>query len=314
MKLALFNNYRLGVVKDDSIVDVSSAVGDIPRVGPEDMMNGLIEQFEHYRDRIQKVADSVKGVPVSSVEFRPPVPRPRNIVCMAVNYLEGKPPSEAAPINAFNKPSSSVIGDGDAMVLPDLPAATFEGEAELAVVFGKTGKGVSEADAYDYIFGYVNFIDGSARGLGPKNNVYYRMKTLDTFCPIGPYLVTKDEVPGPQKLQVRLWNNGEIKQDYNTADMAHSIRKCIAWMTSFHKVEPGDILAMGTSHGGLHPFQDGDKIELEVDGLGRLHIDVTDELKRTWARETRAERAAAGHTGMEGLRAPQLSGKYAKSH
>jgi 2-keto-4-pentenoate hydratase/2-oxohepta-3-ene-1,7-dioic acid hydratase in catechol pathway len=312
MKLALFDDFKLGVIKGDSVVDVSAVVRDIPRLGPQDLMNALIEQFEGYRGKLQKAADAGRGVPIAEVKLRPPLPRPGNIVCMAVNYLEGKPSSTAAPINAFNKPSSSVIGDGDAMVCPDLPAASFEGEAELGVVFGKTGKNISEADAYDHVFGYLNFIDGSARGLGPKNNVYYRMKTLDTFCPIGPYLVTKDEVPDPQKLQVRLWNNKVLKQDYNTDDMAYSIRKCIAWVSGFHKVEAGDILAMGTNHGGLHPFQDGDKIELEVDGLGRLHIDVRDDLKRTWARETRSERVAAGHSGMEALRAPQLTGKYAK--
>lgn len=312
MKLVLFDDFKLGVIKGDTVVDVSAVVADIPRLAPQDVMNTLLEQFETYRDALHEVADSGHGVPVSGVKLRPPLPRPRNIVCMAINYLEGKSDAEATPINAFNKPSSSVIGDGDAMVLPDLPAASFEGEAELGVVFGKSGKNIPEEDAYDYIFGYLNFIDGSARGLGPKNNVYYRMKTLDTFCPIGPYLVTKDEVPDPQKLQVRLWNNGILKQDYNTEDMAHSIRKCVAWVTSFHKVEAGDILAMGTTHGGLHPFQNGDKIELEVDGLGRLHIEVQDALKRTWARETRKERAAAGHSGMEGLRAPQLTGKYAK--
>jgi 2-keto-4-pentenoate hydratase/2-oxohepta-3-ene-1,7-dioic acid hydratase in catechol pathway len=93
------------------------------------------------------------------------------------------------------------------MVLPDVPATIFEGEAELAIVIGKTATNVAEADAADYIFGYTNFIDGSARGLG-GSSVFHAMKSRDTFAPIGPYIVTADEVPNPQNLQIKLWNNG----------------------------------------------------------------------------------------------------------
>jgi hypothetical protein len=103
--------------------------------------------------------------------------------------------------------------------------------------------------------------------------------------------------------------NGNLKQSYHTSDMAHNIPKCIEWVSSIHALEPGDILAMGTNHRGLSSFQDGDKIELEVDGLGRLHVSCRDDLKRTWQRETRLELAQKGADG----RAQQLSGKYAKS-
>ncbi|MEE8419599.1 MAG: fumarylacetoacetate hydrolase family protein, partial [Dehalococcoidales bacterium] len=128
----------------------------------------------------------------------------------------------------------------------------------------------------------------------------------DTFAPIGPYLVTADEVPDPHKLQVRLWNNGQLMQNYNTDDMAHQIPRCIEWITSIHTLEPGDIVATGTNHGGLNPFQDGDQIEIETEGLGRLHIRVKDSLKRTWARETRSDRQ---QKQLEGT-TPQLTGKY----
>src|SRR6185312_7066731 len=114
--------------------------------------------------------------------------------------------AKPAPINAFHKAPTAIIGPNDTMVLPDVPATIFEGEAELAVVIGKRATRVPASQAMDYVFGYVNFIDGSARGLPPAGNVFFQMKSRDTFAPIGPYLVTKDEVPDVNNLQIRLWN------------------------------------------------------------------------------------------------------------
>jgi 2-keto-4-pentenoate hydratase/2-oxohepta-3-ene-1,7-dioic acid hydratase in catechol pathway len=133
------------------------------------------------------------------------------------------------------------------------------------------------------------------------------MKSRDTFAPMGPYLVTADEVPDPLSLQVRLWVNGELKQNFNTSDMAHKISRCIEWVTSIHTLEPGDVLATGTNHRGLSAFQDGDAIEIETDRLGRLRFRARDDLKRTWARETRLDRQ---QKGLEGT-TPQLTGKHA---
>jgi 2-keto-4-pentenoate hydratase/2-oxohepta-3-ene-1,7-dioic acid hydratase in catechol pathway len=157
------------------------------------------------------------------------------------------------------------------------------------------------------VFGYLNFIDGSARGLLPAANSFYQMKSRDTFAPIGPIIVTADEVADPHNLAVRLWANGTLKQDFNTNDMAHQIPRCIEWVTSIHALEPGDVLATGTNHRGLSAFQDGDLVELEVDGLGRLRINVSYTLHRTWARETRLERQERGLDGTT----PQLTGKHA---
>ena len=111
----------------------------------------------------------------------------------------------------------------------------------------------------------------------------------------------------PLKLQIKLWVNGELKQNFNTDDMAHKIARCIEWVTSIHSLEPGDIVATGTNHRGLSGFQDGDRIELETEGLGRLTFSVKDELKRTWARETRLDRQSKGQEGTT----PQITGKHA---
>ena len=237
-------------------------------------------------------------MPLSSVRLRPPLPKPDNIDCMAVNYMEDGTRSAPAPINAFQKTANAICGPGDTMVLPDAPATIFEGEAELALVIGKKASNVKAADAMDYIFGYTCFIDGSARGLPAPG--FFAMKSRDTFAPIGPCIVTKDEIPDPQKLQIRLSNNGTLMQNFNTSDMAHKIPRCIEWLSSIHALEPGDIVATGTNHRGLNPFMDGDKIELEIEGVGKLAFNVKDELNRKWERVTRLqmhERAAQKTAG-----------------
>ncbi|MBI2015012.1 MAG: fumarylacetoacetate hydrolase family protein [Candidatus Rokubacteria bacterium] len=307
MRLCYFDDFRLGVLTGDVVVDVSQTVRDIPHTGPHDLISGLIERFAQYRPRLQEAADRGQGVPVGRVRIRPPLPRPVNIVCMAVNYMEDGTRAEPAPINAFLKSPGAVIGDGDTMVLPDVPATIFEGEAEVALVIGRRASRVAAAEAMGCVFGYVNFIDGSARGLPPAGNTFYQMKSRDTFAPLGPCLVTADEIADPHTLQVRLWVNGEPKQTFNTSDMTHRIPRCVEWVTSIHTLEPGDLLATGTNHRGLSAFQDGDRVELETEGLGRLRFQVRDDLKRTWARETRAERQ---QKGLEGT-TPQLTGKHA---
>jgi 2-keto-4-pentenoate hydratase/2-oxohepta-3-ene-1,7-dioic acid hydratase in catechol pathway len=308
MKLLFFDDFKLGVLKGDAVVDVSDVVRSIPHTGLHNLLSGLIERFADYKGRLEEVVQRGQGVAVSQVKIRPPVPKPYNIVCMAVNYMEDGTRAEPAPINAFHKSPNSVIGHGDTMVLPDVPATIFEGEAELALVIGKPASHVSAAEAMDYIFGYLNFIDGSARGLPPAGNTFYQMKSRDTFAPMGPYLVTADEIPDPLKLQVRLWVNGILKQNYNTSDMAHKIPRVIEWISSIHPLEPGDVIATGTNHRGLSAFQNEDAIEIETEGLGRLRFNVRDDLQRTWGRETRLEMQ---QKGLEGT-TPQLEGKYAR--
>jgi len=304
MKFVYFDDYRLGVVKGERLVDVTVLVADLPQGEREEILNRLIVRFDAYRAKLAAAASASEGIPLASVTLKPPVPRPSSIFCMAVNYLDGMfPPKE---IDAFQKAPSTIIGPEDTMILPDIPASIFEGEAELAVVIGARAEAVSEADAMDHVFGYMNFIDGSARDLPGRTNPFFQMKSRKTFAPIGPYLVTADEIADPQNLDVKLWVNGVLKQDYSTRDMNHKIRRCIAWLSGLQPLLPGDIIACGTHHAGLSAFMDGDVVEMEIAPLGRLKIGVRDDLKRTWSRETRGDRK-----GMTPPTAPQLTGKYA---
>ncbi len=306
MKLAFFDAYRLGLVVGDDIVDISTEVPAYTEATASQAMTWLIENFEEKKSALSKAAEQGPRIPLVNVRLRPPIPKPGNIVCMAVNYMENGTLAERPLINAFHKASSGVIGHGDTMELPDMAASVFEAEAEIALVIGRRADKVAAADWKDYVFGYTGFIDGSARGVKPDRNTFFQMKSRATFAPLGPWIVTADEIEDPQKLNIAMRVNGEIRQDFNTDDMAHSIAKSIEWLSHIHPLEPGDIVATGTNHRGLSAIQNGDRLELTVERVGTLSVVVRDDLKRTWSTETRLERQTKGLPALS----PQLSGKY----
>lgn len=283
MKLLFYNDFIPAVLQGKTIVNISEAISDIPHVTPHDWMSGLIASFDQYRGKIEKIASASSGVPIDQVRIRPPLPKPVNLVCMAANFLEDAAIKEPKPLNAFLKSSSSIIGDGDTIVLPSDQADIFHHEAELAIVVGRESTNVTAADTYTHIFGYVNFIDVSARGL--HENSLFLGKSWESFGPMGPFLVTADEVPKPQDLRVKLWVNGKLRQNYSTADMGVDIPHTFEWITAITTLNPGDLLSCGTNHQGLGALQHGDCVEMETEGLGRLTTAVRDDLKREWTRE-----------------------------
>ena len=267
MKLTFFNDYQLGLVEDDSIIDLMPLVGNINAPTSQDLINGVISEFNtRYRSLFLKASATEIKIPLTQVQLRAPLPRPGKIVAMAANYMENGALKEPRPINAFFKSPESVIGNGDTVILPPNLATIFHHEAELGLVIGETAKDVQPEEAYKHIFGYINFVDVSARGLNTPS--FYWGKSWDTFGPMGPYLVTADEIPDPQNINVNLWVNGDIRQTYNTNDMGHKIPRIIEWASSIARLEAGDIIICGTNHQGLGALQDGDKLEMETDGLG----------------------------------------------
>ena len=294
MKLVLYDEWKLGVVNDgNQIVDASAALEGHHFHKPMDMMDAIITEWDELGPKIRDAISGKQGVPIGSVRLRPPVPKPTKLICAAVNYLEfGQ--REPAILDAFLKSPTAIIGTGDTCVLPPVAASVFHHEPELAFVIGKTASNVSQDDAYSYIFGYTNFLDMSARGLqGAVGNSFWLGKSWDTFAPMGPALVTADEVPDPQNLQVRLWNNDDPRHDFPTSDMAHPIRELVSELSKLATLEPGDVVATGVNHQQIGAVQDGDVIRMEIKELGPpLVIHISDPSKREWPRGIDHEMAA----------------------
>ena len=286
MKLALFDQYKIGVIEKDLIFDISAITSIIGDYNPQHQMNWLITEYNSLRDQIEKIVRMNPGIPVGKVKIRAPLPKPGKIICAAVNYLEFGTKS-SCPLDAFIKSSNSVIGNGDTIELPSIPATVFHHEAELALVIGKLAKNVRAANAMDYIFGYTNFIDVSARGfspLGPGRVSFFMVKSSDTFGPMGPCILTADEIDNPNNLDIKLWNNGELRHDFNTSDMGNKIPELIEYCSSITALEPGDVISTGTNHQGIGAIQDGDELLMEIGQIGQLAVNVSDPQKRKWPR------------------------------
>jgi len=147
---------------------------------------------------------------------------------MAGNYMESGTLPGPYEIDAFLKSPSSLIGHGETVLLPDAPSQVFHHEAEPGVVMAKTASHVNANDAMDHVFGYLNLMDVLARGINPNgNNSFWWQKSWDTFGAIGPAIVTKDEVPDPQVLDVKLWDNGDLRHDFDTSDMVRKVPQVI---------------------------------------------------------------------------------------
>ena len=284
MKFGFFNEWSLGVVKGDQIVDVSEVMGQVHAHSPMELVSVILENFGEIRAPLEEHAAAHSGVPISSVTIRPPVPRPNKIICMAVNYLEGENPP-MPEIDAFLKASDCVIGPGDTVLMdPACTAPVFHAEPEVAVVIGKQGHGISQADAMDYVLGYTGFMDVSARISVRGSQSYFQAKSWATFGPMGPFILTKDEVPDPHDINVRVWNGDYQFPGYNTGDMAHKIPECIEFASRIMELNVGDIISTGTNHQNLGAIQDGDEIGMDIDGIGTLAVSVSDPAKREWPR------------------------------
>ena len=293
MQLVLFGDNRLGVINDGLVVDAMDVFEGAQFRRPQDMIEEIIISWEELGPRISSAVQGKVGVPLDRVKLRPPVPQPSKLICAAVNYLEfGQ--REPAVLDAFLKSPSAIIGSGDTCVLPPAPATIFHHEPELAFVVGKRATNVSQDDALSYIFGYCNFLDMSARGLqGAVGNSFFLGKCWDTFAPMGPALVTADEIPDPQNLQIRLWNNNEPRHDFPTSDMAHQIRELVSEFSKITTLEPGDVVATGVNHQQIGAVQEGDVIRMEIKELGpALEIRISDPSNREWARGIDTEMAA----------------------
>jgi len=294
MKLVLFKrnagnsdtDVHPGIMVDNGVIDISPAVAGTDPDRPQEVMQTIISGFDGLRPELERLSTTARPIPLLDVLLQPPLPRPGKILCCIGNYWEHMQ-REARPLNMFLKNPDAVIGPGDTIVLPKFKEPyVFHHEAELAIVIKGPAKEVSQADYMDAIFGYTCLIDVSARAEGRSTwrSGSWMGKSFDTFAPLGPCIVTADEIKDPNDVEVKFWNSGELYHQYNTGDMEHRVPELIGFATTIMTLNSGDLISCGTNHEGLGPLQDGDVAEIEIQGIGRLSVNVSDPLKRSWER------------------------------
>ena len=278
MKLvAIAPDMRLGISLGTNVLDVAAT--DIAGM-PHSLADALARGESALTSLRNLAADPPPAalLPADSLQLGPCVPQPGKILCVGLNYArhaaEGGQQIPATPV-LFSKFNNSLAAPDEDVPLP-AAAVEYDYEVELVAVIGRRARDVSEAAALDHIVGYCCGNDISARDLQMLTGQWLLGKTLDKFLPLGPCLVTADEVPDPQSLRLRCWLNGELRQDSNTADMIFSVAEILSYTSRYMTLEPGDIISTGTPEGvilGRSPrvwMRAGDQVSVELDGLGRL--------------------------------------------
>lgn len=296
MRLATFEGQgreRIGLVIDDQLLDLATAWEYMGKgvEFPAGDMKALLAH-EQGLENVRIIEDAAKGgavwlehvsQPVAGARLLAPILRPEKIVCIGLNYRdhaeESNMPLPKEPV-IFGKFANAVIGPEDNILLPTSLSDKVDFEAELAVVIGRRATWVSEKTAMNYVAGYMNFNDVSARDLQKRDGQWFKGKCLDTFAPMGPWLVTKDEIPDPENLKIELRLNGETMQSSNTMNLIFGIAYLVSFLSRLMTLEPGDIIATGTPAGvgfAHKPpvfLRTGDTVEVEIEGLGILRNGV----------------------------------------
>ncbi|HSH21454.1 MAG TPA: fumarylacetoacetate hydrolase family protein [Candidatus Caenarcaniphilales bacterium] len=271
---------RLGVQLRNGVVAAEELAGGGPTT-MADLLSALPESLDALRAALAQPgnADAPQFTSVDELELLPPVPRPGKIVAVGINYRshaeeQGREPPDSPVL--FAKFSSALIGHrADVRWDPALTEAV-DFEAELAVVIGRRARHIDVHDALEHVLGYTCLNDVSARDLQYADRQFVRAKSLDTFCPMGPALVTADEITDPQALALRCLVNGEVMQSASTADMVFGVAELIAFCSRAFTLEPGDVIATGTPAGvgwfrePKRMLRDGDEVVVEIDGVGTL--------------------------------------------
>ncbi|MBF0672492.1 MAG: fumarylacetoacetate hydrolase family protein [Salinibacterium sp.] len=280
MRICIFNDNQLGVLAEDkTIVDLSDLVSE--HVPTHDRMNALISKWDDVRGTVAERAAAGGGTPEAEATLRAPQPRPVNLFAAPVNYhkhqqemggekgvYKDRQILTAEVRKGFLKAVTSIVGPDASIELP-WEDRRFDHEAEIGVIIGKTASRVSAEDALDYVFGYTPLLDITLRGEEDRS---YR-KSFDTFTPIGPYIVTADEVANPEALDFWLTVNGEERQRSNTSYLIYGIAKLIEVYSEVMTLQPGDIIATGTPE-GVGQIVPGDTVVLTIPEVGELTMPV----------------------------------------
>jgi len=271
MKIALFNENRVGIVEGSDVIDIT----ELTKWNTEEPQSSLVKlmgEFDALRPQIEAGRGACPVYSVSDVTLRAPVPNPSKIVAAPINYILHKQEMNTAltvdALGFFLKSPSSIIGPDQTVLLP-FKDRRVDHEAEIAFVVGKEAKDVKAEDASKYIFGYLALMDITVRG---KEDRPWR-KSFDTFTPIGPWIVTGDEVENPNNLQMNLWVNDEIRQSANTEDLIYDCFKFFEAASSVMTLLPGDIVTTGTPE-GVAPITKGDTVRINIERIGEFSVQV----------------------------------------
>jgi 2-keto-4-pentenoate hydratase/2-oxohepta-3-ene-1,7-dioic acid hydratase in catechol pathway len=280
MKLVSFNHGRIGILDGDNIVDVTELGGVQPGAWPPVGMVTFIAGFPHHQRSITEALASGARVAASSVRLEAPIQWPNKVIAFPANYhahVEEQKTSAVGLISTFKadgqgfflKANSSISGPEDAIVLPNVEDREIHHECELAVIIGRGGRGISRSDAMSHVFGYSCLLDMVIRGREER----VMRKSYDTFCPIGPHIVTADEVPEHDDIDLELKVNGELRQRAATRDLIVDIPAMIEMASAVMTLYPGDIIASGTP-AGVGPVVGGDTITISISSVGRMNLAV----------------------------------------
>jgi acylpyruvate hydrolase len=284
MRLVTFEKdgqVRLGAQVRDSVLDLQMANPELPT----DMLlllNAGWPALETVREILASPIDPAAFIPGNEVRLLAPIPRPGKIICIGYNYqghtAAGSVDRPEYP-NFFCKTSNTIVGPNHPILIPRV-SSQVDHEAELAVIIGKRGYDIAESDAMDYVAGYSIFNDVSARDYQNRSNQWLLGKSFDTFGPLGPTLVTADEIPDPHNLNLELKLNGQARQRANTQDMVFSIPFMVSYLSQVMTLEPGDVIATGTPsklpevEKTQKFLKKGDVIEVAIEKLGVLRNTV----------------------------------------
>jgi 2-keto-4-pentenoate hydratase/2-oxohepta-3-ene-1,7-dioic acid hydratase in catechol pathway len=285
MKLAVFDDMRVGVVEDDMIFDVTAVIGEDTTVWPPVFMNRLIADWAQMRPRIEAERARVQPQALSAVRLGPPSPYPTHIVATPANYhkhlaemgaLAVTPKGKTAATQGFFLLSNaSLCGVDRGVELPlGYEARRFDHESELAVLIGRTARNVPRARALEHVFGYSCLIDVTMRIDGENNEERVMRKSFETFTPMGPWIVTADEVGDPGNLRNQLWVNDDLRHEASTADLIVDVPALVEMASSIMTLYPGDIIATGTPE-GIGPIVPGDTVTIKIERVGSFSTHVT---------------------------------------
>jgi 2-keto-4-pentenoate hydratase/2-oxohepta-3-ene-1,7-dioic acid hydratase in catechol pathway len=270
--------YALGLKTDQGVLNLTAlAAANGQTLTPSSFYRKGSDGLDEVKSLVEQASEAAY-LDEASLEIGPVAPTPGKIICIGLNYrqhaIETNAPIPTFPV-VFSKFNNTISAPNQPILLPTV-AREYDYEVELAVVIGRKAHYVNQDDALEYVLGYCTANDLSVRDMQMRTSQWLLGKTFDGFSPMGPYLVTSDEIPDPQNLWLRCWVNGEKRQDSNTKDMIFPVDEIVSYLSQYMTLDPGDVILTGTPQGVVlgmavkNWLKPGDEVIVEIEKMGRL--------------------------------------------